>query len=145
MSPRLTLALLVWCTSLAACVKGSEPGDAVPPARVPTQAPPPMPAVVSDDSTRAAALRGELPPGPEATLLSSRCAICHSTQYLTQQRLTEAQWTKTLQKMKKWGAPVEDAELAHLAKYLGTHFPVDLPPPSHRAVAPPAGALYATP
>jgi hypothetical protein len=128
-APLIALALACGCPN------GSKPGDAVPPARVPTLAPPPLPPIVSDDATRAAALKGELPPGPDAALLGTRCTICHTTQYLTQQRLTEAQWQKTIGKMKKWGAPIEDTDITRLAKYLGTHFPVDLPEPPPRTVA----------
>lgn len=113
-----------------ACSKAGEPSTPSTPSTPATPAPPvamPAPAlVVSTEQTRAAALRGELPAGPEVNIAASRCAICHTTQYLTQQRLTEAQWSKTIEKMKKWGAPIDDTESASLARYLGTHFPADL-------------------
>jgi len=130
----LALSLAPMLASLVgaagACSKGGEsPSSSTPPLLAPTHAAstPQAPLAVSMEQTRAAALRGELPAGPEVNVAASRCAICHTTQYLTQQRLTEAQWTKTIEKMKKWGAPIDDAESAALARYLGTHFSADLP------------------
>jgi len=87
------------------------------------------------------ALRGEFPPGPELNVFAAKCAICHSTQYIAQQRLTAGQWEKTVKKMKGWGAPIDDAEVALLTRYFTVHFPVDLGPPQYALVAPPAGAL----
>lgn len=127
---QLVLALwlaptMAWLLGLAtACNRAGEP--TTPPPRLAEPAPQP-PLALSTEQTRAAALRGELPAGAEVNILASRCAICHTTQYLTQQRLTGAQWTKTIEKMKKWGAPIDDAELAALVRYLGAHFPADLP------------------
>jgi hypothetical protein len=86
------------------------------------------------------ALKGEFPPGPEVTMFMGKCAICHQTSYLTQQRLTPAQWEKTIKKMKGWGAPVTDDEVTALTAYFATHFPVDLAPPMLAIVASPPGA-----
>ena len=36
-------------------------------------------------------------------LLKARCAVCHSTDLIVQQRLTLTQWIKTLNKMERWG------------------------------------------
>lgn len=104
-------------------------------------APPTLPPITATELTRATALRGELPEGPEVNLLASRCAICHTTQYVTAQRLTTAQWEKTLVKMRKWGAPLEDADVPRLALYLSTHFSPELPDLPPRPAAPPQGAL----
>jgi hypothetical protein len=98
------------------------------------------PLVVTEEA-RAQALRGEFPAGPEVDVLLGRCAICHSTQYLTMQRLTPAQWEKTLKKMKGWGAPIDDAEIAALQRYLGAYFTPALPAPALAVVAPPDGAV----
>ncbi len=87
------------------------------------------------------ALRGEFPPGPELNVFAAKCAICHSTQYIAQQRLTAAQWEKTVKKMKGWGAPIDDDEVALLTRYFTVHFPVDLGPPQYALVVPPPGAL----
>jgi hypothetical protein len=90
--------------------------------------------------TQAMALRGEFPPGPELTIFMGKCAICHSTSYIAQQRLTKAQWEKTIKKMQGWGAPVTDDEIGALTAYFSTHFSVDLQPPTVAVVAAPTGA-----
>ena len=54
---------------------------------------------------QAALLEGKLPDGvPMTDLINAQCRICHAAEYLTQQRLSEAGWTKTIAKMKKFGA-----------------------------------------
>lgn len=103
--------------------------------------PPPSLPPESTADTQAMALKGAFPPGPEVDLFMGRCAICHSTSYLTQQRLTPAQWEKTIKKMQGWGAPVSDDEVTALTAYFSTHFPVDLPAPQYAVVAPPPGAI----
>src|SRR3989304_2508342 len=56
----------------------------------------------------------ELKEGEGRTTVETRCAICHSTDYITTQpKFSKAQWTATVNKMiKVYGAPVtsEDAE-----------------------------------
>jgi hypothetical protein len=106
----------------------------------PTTTLPSLPPLVVTAEARAQAQRGELPPGPEVDVVMGKCAICHSTQYLTMQRLTPSQWEKTLKKMKGWGAPVDDVEVARLQRYLGAYFTPDLGDPVVVVVAPPAGA-----
>lgn len=131
-----TLACTLTCT--LACTPASPPPSTPPP-------PPPVVAIAeaptSTATTRAMALRGEFPPGPEVASFSAKCMICHTTAYISQQRLTAAQWEKTVKKMRGWGAPIDDAEVAALSRYFAVHFPVDLPDPVRLAVAPPAGAV----
>ena len=55
-------------------------------------------------------------------LLMARCAVCHSTDLIVQQRLTREQWTATLNKMEHWGAQVSSAEKAQLLDYLAAHY-----------------------
>jgi cytochrome c oxidase cbb3-type subunit 3 len=55
-------------------------------------------------------------------LLMARCAVCHSTDLIVQQRLTLPQWIKTLNKMERWGAQVSSAEQTQLANYLVAHY-----------------------
>jgi cytochrome c5 len=112
-----------------------------PPPPVPVAAPPPAPTTpVSTEATQAMALQGQFPPGPELNMFMGKCAICHATSYIAQQRLTPAQWEKTIKKMKGWGAPVTDDEVTALTAYFSTHFPVDLAPPALAVVSPPPGA-----
>ncbi|HUA09333.1 MAG TPA: hypothetical protein VMA98_08675 [Candidatus Acidoferrales bacterium] len=60
--------------------------------------------------------------GPGADLATANCRICHSAAYVyTQPRLTRAQWTAEVVKMKKlYGAPVADADIAPIVDYLMT-------------------------
>ena len=55
-------------------------------------------------------------------LLMARCAVCHSTDLIVQQRLTLAQWVKALNKMERWGALVSSAEQTQLANYLAARY-----------------------
>ena len=60
---------------------------------------------------------------------------------MIQQRLSEAAWTKTITKMKKFGANVSDADAAALAKFAANYWNPDLPPrTAWKVVTPPAGA-----
>jgi mono/diheme cytochrome c family protein len=65
------------------------------------------------------------PAGPGAETVASKCAICHGPELITGQRLTAAQWTKEVDKMVGWGAPLDPAEKAVLAAYLARHFGPD--------------------
>lgn len=55
-------------------------------------------------------------------LLIARCAVCHSTDLIVQQRLTLPQWIKTLHKMERWGAQVSSVEQTQLANYLAARY-----------------------
>jgi cytochrome c oxidase cbb3-type subunit 3 len=55
-------------------------------------------------------------------LLMARCAVCHSTDLIVQQRLTREQWTATLNKMEHWGAQVSSAEKSQLLDYLAARY-----------------------
>lgn len=70
-----------------------------------------------------------LPEGPEKLLVVGRCTICHDERYLAQQRLTKAQWEKTVAKMKGFGSPISDEEIAQISAYLTRSFPADQPRP----------------
>lgn len=125
-----TISLLV----LAAC--NSEPS---PPAQVHT---PPTPAQSTD---RAALLAGKVPFGVESTLINARCLLCHSVDYLTQQRLSEAAWKKTIDKMRKFGASLTDTEAASLVAFAARYWNPDLPERTWVPVPAPSGALPMNP
>ena len=65
-----------------------------------------------------------LPAGAGKSLAEAACMRCHSADMLAQQRLTEKQWTATVEKMVRWGAPVAETDkpaiIAYLAKNFGT-------------------------
>ena len=45
----------------------------------------------------------QLPDGPGAEVLKSRCVICHESDIITSQKLTLAGWTNSINKMVRWG------------------------------------------
>ena len=81
-----------------------------------------------------------LPAGAGKVLAESRCAICHTTQMLSQQRLTPTQWQHTVEKMAGWGAPIDAAETEVLASYLAEHFTPSTPTATAALTSPPLGA-----
>ncbi len=60
-------------------------------------------------------------------LLLSRCAVCHSTDLVTQQRLDRGRWEATIQKMMHWGADVSKEEAVLLTDYLSARYHPDAP------------------
>lgn len=99
--------VLVWgATALVACRKEEAP-------------PPPL----ADAAAQAPAALFDGPAVVEAACLS-----CHTREMIAQQRLTEAQWTKVVTKMATWGANLDPAEAAPLAKYLAATYGVDAGP-----------------
>jgi cytochrome c5 len=120
--------------ALAAC----RSDDKAPPPPT-ASAPPPAPVVSID---RDALLAGKTPDGaPEMEIINAQCRVCHSTQYLTQQRLGEASWKKTIEKMRKFGAKLSDEEVASLAAFAARYWNPELPGRTWVAGPAPAGAL----
>ncbi len=80
-----------------------------------------------DHSLLLAAQDGDVP-GRERQavgLLYARCAVCHSTDLVTQQRLACEQWTAIVTKMAHWGAQVSASEQQVLVGYLATRYHPD--------------------
>lgn len=50
------------------------------------------------------------------------CLACHDADIIEQQRLTPAGWTRSVEKMMRWGAAVSDAEKPPLIDYLASRF-----------------------
>ncbi len=63
-----------------------------------------------------------LPKGVGRKTAEAACLPCHSADILVQQRLTEKQWTASVDKMIRWGAVVPDAEKAKMVLYLSKNF-----------------------
>lgn len=59
-------------------------------------------------------------------LLQSRCAVCHSLDLVTQQRLNPSRWKATVAKMRHWGAQLSDEEEQVLTDYLAAQFSPDV-------------------
>jgi cytochrome c553 len=55
-------------------------------------------------------------------LLHSRCAMCHSTSLITQQRLNRQKWSAEVERMIKWGAPIANDDQRLLVEYLSRHY-----------------------
>jgi hypothetical protein len=54
--------------------------------------------------------------------INARCTICHSSDLITQQQLDRSLWTKEVDKMIKWGAPVRPEEQKFLLDYLSAYY-----------------------
>jgi cytochrome c5 len=50
------------------------------------------------------------------------CLSCHDADIIEQQRLTPTGWTRSVEKMMRWGAAVSDADKQPLVEYLASRF-----------------------
>jgi cytochrome c553 len=64
----------------------------------------------------------QLPAGPGADVLKSKCVICHEADIITSQRLTLTGWTRSVDKMVRWGSQITPQEREVLQPYLAMHF-----------------------
>jgi cytochrome c5 len=64
----------------------------------------------------------QLPAGPGAEVLKSRCVICHEADIITSQKLSLTGWTNSVNKMVRWGSQITAEERAVLQPYLAQHF-----------------------
>jgi len=69
----------------------------------------------------------ELPAGSMRAPATTACTECHDTRIIVQQRLSNAAWTKEVDKMTKWGAVVDPQDRDALIHYLSANFSVDKP------------------
>ena len=67
----------------------------------------------------------ELPAGPMQSKARTGCTVCHDAHILVQQRLSEAAWSKEVDKMIKWGAIVSPSDRDALVEYFSSNFPPD--------------------
>lgn len=88
------------------------------PSPAPSHAPSPVKPAGSPGATAAPAL----------DIVRNDCFACHSEDLLRQQRLTEAQWVKTIEKMHRWGAPTGSEDAGVLAAYLASVYGPDAGP-----------------
>jgi cytochrome c5 len=79
----------------------------------------------------------QLPPGPAADVLKSRCVICHEVDIITSQKLSLTGWTNSINKMVRWGSQITAEEREVLQPYLAQHF---APRPMASHVSTEAGA-----
>jgi hypothetical protein len=90
---------------------------------------------------QAAIVAGKLPESPAKSIVLVKCQICHTADYVTQQRLTPVQWQKTVEKMRKLGSPLTDDEVKLVSDYLGRHWTLDVPERPPRPVRAPANLV----
>ena len=64
----------------------------------------------------------QLPAGPGADVLKSRCVICHDADIITSQKLSLTGWTNSINKMVRWGSQITPEEREILQPYLAQHF-----------------------
>ena len=69
----------------------------------------------------------DLPPGAMQAKATTACLECHEARIIVQQRLSQAAWTKEVDKMIKWGAVVDAGDRDSLIDYLATNFSPDKP------------------
>jgi len=69
----------------------------------------------------------DLPPGPMHSKATTACLECHEARIILQQRLSQAGWTKEVDKMMKWGAVVDPTDRDALIDYLSANFGPDKP------------------
>jgi hypothetical protein len=93
----------------------------------------------ADDAKTAAP--EDLPENPARPLVQGKCLLCHTADYITQQRLTEGQWQRTVDKMRKFGTPASDEEAKAMVAYLARYWTADLPPPRSPKAALPSGSV----
>lgn len=55
---------------------------------------------------------------PIDPVIAANCTSCHGADLVDQQRLTPAQWTKTLNKMIAWGSPLPPEDVPKLSERL---------------------------
>ncbi len=55
-------------------------------------------------------------------LIIARCAVCHSQDLISQQRLPKDRWEATVEKMKHWGADILPEEADLLVRYLSARY-----------------------
>ena len=72
----------------------------------------------ADEPSRGAASMAQQGPA----VVNTRCTLCHSGDLITQQRLDRAAWTRVVDKMIKWGAPVNPEEREALLNYLAASY-----------------------
>ena len=83
---------------------------------------------VSAFSQQAAKPAEDLPTGAMQAKATTACLECHEARIILQQRLTNAAWTKEVDKMVKWGAVVDGNDRDALIDYLSTNFSPDKGP-----------------
>jgi cytochrome c5 len=70
----------------------------------------------------ATAAAQQLPAGAGLDVLNKRCVSCHESDIISSQKLSLTGWTRSVDKMVRWGATITPAEREVLQSYLAQHF-----------------------
>jgi cytochrome c5 len=85
------------------------------------------------------AAQQQLPAGAGLEVLNQRCVSCHDADIIASQKLSPIGWTRSVDKMVRWGAVITPPEREVLQPYLAQHF-APRPVSSHRDTGLPAEA-----
>ena len=96
--------------------------------------------VVLIAATGVSAQQKPLPAGAGLDVLNRRCVSCHEADIITSQKLSLIGWTRSVDKMVRWGASITPEERDVLQPYLAQHF-APKPVASHTTAGLPAEAL----
>jgi cytochrome c553 len=69
-----------------------------------------------------AAQQQALPPGPMQERARQACLACHDARIIVQQQLDRRGWARVMDKMIRWGTPVEAGEREALIDYFAQHY-----------------------
>ena len=72
-------------------------------------------------------------PGPGSTLTENKCRICHELQHIARAQLSPGEWADNLKNMKERGAPMTEAEMEVIHRYLSTYYNREKPAPTPSA------------
>ncbi len=64
----------------------------------------------------------QLPEGEGKEKVRSTCALCHGLEIVTSQRLSRNGWNDIVERMIKWGAPVQPEDKKVIINYLSVNF-----------------------
>lgn len=81
------------------------------------------PALVASHATGDSNLSAPAAAEAGAVTYKRQCQTCHDTDIIEQQRLSRTGWTRTVEKMMRWGAQLTDADKEPLVDYLASRFP----------------------
>jgi hypothetical protein len=79
-------------------------------------------ALLGPQASRAGAQDAGIPKTEGWVLVASRCVICHGVEIAVQQRQGPLGWGEIIDRMVKYGMPLEPGERAVLVGYLVRHY-----------------------
>ena len=144
----LALSALV----VVACASGraTSSADSAANPTVATTASPPTAAATSApaaaaNSAPAPAAAGPLSHDEGALLYATACTSCHTGEFVAGSRISVKGWTGEVTKMRKWGALVDEEQVAPLAAWLALTYPAAEPPPAAESMTPAAAVATVKP